>query len=198
MYVCLPSSTLLPILFFSAHSRTQSLNFCWAGFVANFFGSQIFFAIAAGSLKTRYTRASLSLCKWSLLVEEELVCASFRVFEELLQQHCWVGFITARLNSVCYTTFLVTELWFCWVGGLGHTYTALVCCCLEDFRLGWWEGRQKLTLRSFGWNMILGLWTSESFSMKGHNSFLSFKHFCRIVVSRVDLMEENRNAGDRA
>jgi hypothetical protein len=112
-----------------------------------------------------------------------LGCASFRVFKELLQQYCWVGFITARLNSVCYTIFLVTELCFCWVGGLCHTHTALVCCCLEGFQLGWWKGRRKLTLRSFGWNMILGLWTSESFSIKGHNSVLSFKHFCRILES---------------
>jgi hypothetical protein len=62
MYVCLPSSTLLHILFFSAHSSTQSLNFCWATFVSKFFWfSSLFFAIAAGSLKTRYTRASLSV-----------------------------------------------------------------------------------------------------------------------------------------
>jgi hypothetical protein len=49
--ICLASSTLLPILFFSAHSSNQSLNFCWASFVAKFFGSQILFCKSSRKLE---------------------------------------------------------------------------------------------------------------------------------------------------
>ncbi len=51
MYVFLPSSTLLPILFFSAHSSNQSLAFCWASFVSKFFGSQIYFCNSSRKLE---------------------------------------------------------------------------------------------------------------------------------------------------